>query len=116
MKAAIQNIIKMIKDFKDSPKIPIRDKWIILTIIIITLFPIIFISNWINDVGFIITLFLLSLIPDYLFNVLDQTLLLSFYPFDMKSFSHLRRAGLFLASIVPYFISDNIWEYKKEVI
>jgi hypothetical protein len=107
---------KFFIDFKNDVRIPDRDKKVLLGFFIAALFPILFIPGWISAEGFFISLFIFSFIPDYCFNILDQTLFLSIYPFDMKSYNSLKRAGVFITMFTPLFITGQIWVYKKDPI
>ena len=116
----MKNFFTLLKSFfieiKNEPKIPSRDKKIIVIILLIITIPVLIIPDWISTYGFIISLILFSFIPDYFFNILDQQIVLAHYPFDLKSYNSIKRGGQFLANICPTFISDFLWEYEKEII
>jgi hypothetical protein len=103
-------------ELKNENKIPEQDKKTICFILLIFFLPILFIPEWNSSYGPIVSLFFLSFIPDYLFNILDQNIILSHYPFDLKSYNQIKRAGQFLAILSPSFISDFIWKYEKEIL
>lgn len=95
-------------------RIPLRDKKVLKLILGILLVRLFFIPDWIPYFGLLDILFLLALIFDYLFDVLDQNVLLSHYPWGMKSFAKLRRVASFLALFAPAFIKENLWHYRKD--
>lgn len=101
---------EMIKD----PRIPAKDLKVIKVILAILLIRILFIPDWIPYFGILDVLVLVGIVLDYFFGVLDQSLLLSHYPWGMKSFAKIRRFCRFLAFFAPRFIKDNLWEYTKE--
>lgn len=107
-----------IKDFLSATindqRIPLRDKKILGVLGAILLIRIFFIPDWIPYFGILDILFLVALIVDYFFEVLDQSLMLSHYPWGMKSFARIRRIASFLSLFAPGFIKDNLWQYKKD--
>lgn len=109
-------IKKFLTDLNNESRIPDRDKKLLIIFFIAALAPILLLPGWISTEGFFISLFIFSFIPDYFFNVLDQTLFLSFFPYDMKTYGHMKRAGQFITILTPAFITSQIWQYKKEVI
>ena len=98
---------------KDS-RIPERDKKIVVVILILLILRILFIPDWIPYFGILDILFLMGIVSDYFFGIVDQSLLLSHYPWGMKSFARIRRISLFIAFFAPSFITDNLWEYTKD--
>ncbi len=105
-----------IQNIKNTDKIPTKDKLILIVFFASPFFPILFIPEFISGIGFFITLFTWSFILDYFFNVLDQVLFLSLYPYDMKSYNQLKRASNFLTVLTPSSIASEIWTYKKDPI
>lgn len=97
-----------------DPRIPARDKKIIIGILITLGIRIFFIPDWIPYFGILDILFFMGLICGYFFEIIDQNLLLSHYPWGMKSFARIRRIAHFLAFFAPYFITDYLWEYTKD--
>jgi uncharacterized membrane protein YkvA (DUF1232 family) len=114
----MQNFFKDLKEFiintaKDE-RIPERDKKIILAMLALILSPVDFIPDWIPIFGLLDDVILLALILDYFFEVLDQSILLSHYPWGMKSFARLRRIAGVTSFLVPGFIKNNLWKYTKD--
>jgi uncharacterized membrane protein YkvA (DUF1232 family) len=114
----MQNFFKDLKEFiintaKDE-RIPERDKKIILAMLALILSPVDFIPDWIPIFGLLDDVILLALILDYFFEVLDQSILLSHYPWGMKSFARLRRIAGVTSFLVPSFIKNNLWKYTKD--
>jgi uncharacterized membrane protein len=72
------------------------------------------IPDWIPFFGVLDDLIALSLILDYLFNVLDNKILLSHFPWDMKTFAKIRRVCRLIAILTPSFIQKKIWSYEKD--
>lgn len=102
------------KDVADDERIPMRDKKILVVMMGLIISPIDFIPDWIPLYGLLDDLIMLALIMDYLFNVLDQSILLSHYPWGMKSFARIRRIAGVFSFFVPNFIADNLWKYVRE--
>lgn len=95
-------------------RLPLQDKKILLVLLALVVSPIDFIPDWVPLYGLIDDLICLALISDYLFNVIDQQLLLSHYPWGMKSFARFRRIAGILSTFVPNFIANNLWKYVRE--
>lgn len=107
---------KFFLDLKADPRIPLRDKKLLVFFLALPLLPILFVPTFISTEGFFLSLWIWSFVLDYFFNVLDQTLFLSLYPYDMKSYNSTKRASEFLTMFTPTFITGQIWEYKKDPI
>lgn len=103
----------IVDSYLDS-RIPMRDKKIIVGLFSLIIIRILFIPDWIPYFGILDVLFLIGIVGDYLFGILDQSLLLSHYPWGMKSFARIRRIAQFFAIFAPHFITDHLWEYTKE--
>ena len=114
MKVLFKQIKEFLTETSKDPRIPLRDKKTILAILIVLTIRIFFIPDWIPYFGILDILFLMGIVLDYFFGVIDQNLLLSHYPWGMKSFARIRRFALFIAFFAPSFIKDNIWEYTKD--
>ena len=106
---------KKLKDFlvetANDERIPAADKKILLAMIALVLSPIDLIPDWIPFFGQLDDLILISFILDYFFEVLDSQVILSHYPWGMKSFARLRAMARFLQFFVPGFIKKRIWSY-----
>jgi hypothetical protein len=115
----MKNIFNEIKSFiiqlKEDDRLPNRDKKIILGMLILIISPIDFIPDWIPLWGLCDDLLLLALLFDYFFNILDQSILLSHYPYGLKSFNQIQRIGKFIGGFSPNFIGDFLWQYKKDI-
>ena len=92
-------------------RIPPKDKKILLTMIALVLSPFDIIPDWIPVIGLLDDVIIISFILDYFFQVLDSEVLLSHYPWDMKSFARLRKMARFMQFLVPGFIKKRIWTY-----
>jgi uncharacterized membrane protein YkvA (DUF1232 family) len=102
---------KFLVETANDPRIPTADKKILLAMIALVISPIDFIPDWIPFFGQLDDLILISFILDYFFEVLDSQVILSHYPWGMKSFARLRRIARFLQFLVPNFIKKRIWSY-----
>lgn len=114
MKTFFYNLKNFISATYNDARIPERDKKLIIILVAILALRILFIPDWIPYFGILDILFLIALILDYFFGVLDQNLLLSHYPWGMKSFARIKRIAGFLSLFAPSFIKDNIWLYTKD--
>lgn len=109
------SFFKKLKEFLVSvahdERIPNRDKKIILAMIALIISPIDLIPDWIPFVGQLDDLVLISFILDYYFTVLDSNVLLSHYPWGMKSYVRLKSMANFFEFLVPKFIKKKLWSY-----
>lgn len=110
--------MKFFKDLKDflvntahDERIPPRDKKVLLALIALIISPIDLIPDWIPFFGQLDDLVLMAIVLDYFFRVLDSQVLLSHYPWGMKSFARLRAVARFLDFLVPRFIKKKLWQY-----
>ena len=98
----------------NDERIPSRDKKVLLAMVALLISPIDIIPDWIPVIGLLDDMIILGLILDYFFSVLDQNILLSHYPWGMKSFARLRRVASFMSFFVPNIIKDNLWKYTRD--
>lgn len=101
-------------DFSKDVRIPARDKKILVIFIIYLISPLDLITDWTPKYGLIDDFFMLAFIMDYLFNVLDSQLMLSHYPWGMKSYARFRSVARTLEFFVPNFIKKNLWLYERD--
>lgn len=104
---------KFLTDVAHDHRIPQRDKKVILALIVLIISPIDLIPDWIPLFGVLDDIIVFSIIVDYFFEVLDHQVILSHYPWGMKSFSLLRKMSKLFSSVVPRSIKSLIWKYTK---
>lgn len=114
MKNFFSDLKVFIVNTAKDERIPERDKKIILAMMALIISPVDLIPDWIPILGLLDDLVLIALILDYFFEVLDQSILLSHYPWDMKSFSRVRSFARMTSFFVPSFIKNNLWKYTKD--
>jgi len=85
-----KDLKKFLLDVGNDQRIPARDKKIVLALIALVISPIDLIPDWIPVIGLLDDVIILSIILDYFFRVLDNNVLLSHYPWGMKSFVRLK--------------------------
>jgi uncharacterized membrane protein YkvA (DUF1232 family) len=110
----LKNLKKFITDVANDHRIPSRDKKMIMALIALILSPIDLIPDWIPVFGLLDDVIILAIILDYFFRVLDGQILLSHFPWDMKSFARLRTIAKSLEFFVPRFIKKRLWTYVGE--
>lgn len=108
----IKKIILFIQNVTHDERIPESDKKKLLILLALIISPIDLIPDWIPLLGQIDDVIFLSIILDYFFNHLDQVILLSHYPWGMKSFIRLKKSAQFIALMTPRWIKKKVWEYK----
>ena len=111
----LKELTEFVKNVAGDPRIPARDKKVLLGLMALVISPIDLIPDWIPVIGLMDDMVMIALILDYLFNTLDQQILLSHYPWEMKSYLRLQRGARMIALITPNFIRNKIWLYKPSI-
>ena len=111
----IRDLIQFVRNVAEDTRIPDRDKKVILAMLALIISPFDIIPDWIPIIGLMDDLVLMAVVLDYFFNVLDQAILLSHYPWGMKSFVAVRRAAGFITFLTPRFIKERIWKYEPSI-
>jgi uncharacterized membrane protein YkvA (DUF1232 family) len=106
-----KDLKKFLFDVANDERIPGRDKKVLLAMIALMISPIDLIPDWIPLFGLLDDLIILSIILDYFFTVLDSQILLSHYPWGMKSFANLRKIARAMQFFVPNFVKKRLWKY-----
>ncbi|MCB0350373.1 MAG: DUF1232 domain-containing protein [Bdellovibrionales bacterium] len=114
LKNFFSDLSDFVKKVSADERIPARDKKVIVALVALIISPIDIIPDWIPIIGVLDDLIILAIVLDYLFNVLDQNILLSHYPWGMKSYTWIRRAAKTVTGLTPGFIKKWIWKYKPE--
>ncbi|MBF0312843.1 MAG: DUF1232 domain-containing protein [Oligoflexia bacterium] len=113
-KKFISKLTKFIKDVAADTRIPQRDKSVIVALLVYLVTPVDLIPDWIPIFGLLDDVVALALILDYLFNVLDNKILLSHFPWSMRAFSNMRRISRLIALLTPNGIKKRIWKYERD--
>jgi len=108
-------LIEFIKNVAKDERIPERDKNVLLALIALIISPIDLIPDWIPIFGVMDDFVMIALVLDYFFNHIDQEILLSHYPWGMKSFVRIRRIARLVALVVPDSLKRKIWKFKPSV-
>lgn len=105
---------KFLIETAHDERIPVRDKKVLVIMAALIISPIDIIPDWISFYGIVDDIIILALIQDYFYEILDQNILLSHYPWGMKSFARIKRIAGLLSFFVPNIIKNNIWKYIKD--
>ncbi|MCB0356069.1 MAG: DUF1232 domain-containing protein [Bdellovibrionales bacterium] len=92
-------------------RIPQRDKKVILALLALILSPIDIIPDWIPVLGILDDIVLLATILDYFFDVLDQEILLTHFPWSLKSYQRLRRLARIISQFTPRWLKRSLWKF-----
>lgn len=114
MKKFFVKLKKFLTEVAHDERIPVQDKKVLVVMLALLISPLDLIPDWIHIFGLLDDLIVLALMMDYIFEVLDQSILLSHYPWGMKSFARIRRMGNVLSFFVPNILKNNIWNYKRD--
>lgn len=104
-----------VQNVAGDARIPESDKKILLVLIALILSPFDIIPDWFPIIGILDDIIILSVVLDYFFNHLDQEILLSHYPWGMKSYLRLRRVARVISVLTPGWIKNKIWKYKPSL-
>lgn len=111
-----KKIIQFINDVSQDERIPERDKKVLLVLVALIVSPIDIIPDWIPLLGLLDDLLILAIVLDYFFTVLEANILLSHYPFGLRSFLALKRTARLISWLTPNFVRNRIWNYKPPAI
>lgn len=110
----LSDLVAFLKNVANDPRIPERDKVVLSGLIVLVISPFDFIPDWIPVIGLLDDIVILAIIADYFFEILDQKIILSHYPWGMKSYTWLRRTSRVITRLTPEFIKNHIWKYKPD--
>lgn len=110
-----KDLIHFLKAVAEDPRIPSRDKKVLLAMIALVISPIDLIPDWIPIFGVMDDIVILALIFDYFFETLDTEVLLSHYPWGMKSFTFVRRSSRLISSLAPQKFKRWLWSYQPDI-
>ena len=110
-----KKLIQFIKDVAEDERIPSRDKKVILALLALIISPIDLIPDWIPIIGLLDDLVFIAIVLDYFFEVLDQDILLTHYPWGMKSFVRMRNLSKVITRLTPGFVKKRVWKFKPSV-
>lgn len=109
----IKEFIRFLTDVASDSRIPATDKKVLLGLLALVISPLDLIPDWIPVIGQIDDAIMIALILDYLFEVLDEEIILSHYPWDPKSFETMKKIASYTSKIVPVFLKKLLWKYAK---
>jgi uncharacterized membrane protein YkvA (DUF1232 family) len=107
-----KKLIQFIREVAADDRIPARDKKVVVALVALLASPLDLIPDWIPLIGQLDDLVVLALLLDYFFNVLDQEILLSHYPWGMKSYIWVRRVARAIAVLTPPPIKRRLWTFQ----
>jgi uncharacterized membrane protein YkvA (DUF1232 family) len=105
------DLVGFIRNVANDPRIPDRDRAVLLVMVGLLVSPVDLIPDWIPVFGQVDDVMILALILDYFFEVLDAEILLAHYPWDMKGFARMRRGARWVARLAPGFLKRRLWAY-----
>jgi uncharacterized membrane protein YkvA (DUF1232 family) len=110
----LKKLGKFLKDVAQDERIPDRDKAVLTAMIALIISPIDIIPDWIPVIGVLDDMVLAAIVLDYICNVLDDEVLLSHYPWGMKSYVRMKKAARVIAALTPQPIKTRIWQYQPD--
>jgi uncharacterized membrane protein YkvA (DUF1232 family) len=112
---SIRELIAFLKAVAGDSRIPDRDKKVLLGLIALIVSPVDLIPDWIPLFGVLDDFVLVAIICDYFFNHLDDAIVLSHWPWGMKSYTRTRKMARFVAVMTPAWAREKIWKFKPSV-
>jgi uncharacterized membrane protein YkvA (DUF1232 family) len=107
-----RNLVGFVKAVAEDERIPSRDKKVVLGLLALVLSPIDLIPDWIPIFGWIDDFVIVAVVLDYFFEVLDQQIILSHYPWGMKSYVWCRRTAKLISQFAPASFKSWVWKYE----
>lgn len=111
MKEFFNKLTGFLKGVVNDERIPARDKKVLSALLVLIVSPVDFIPDWIPFFGQLDDMVMIAMVLDYFFSVLDQEILLSHWPWDMKAFARLRSIARAMSWMAPKFIKKQVWKY-----
>jgi uncharacterized membrane protein YkvA (DUF1232 family) len=111
----LKELLQFVKNVANDPRIPESDKKILLAMIALIVSPVDLIPDWIPVIGVMDDLVLMAIVLDYFFNHLDSEILLSHYPWSMKSFLRVKRTARVISLMSPRWVKNYIWKFKPNI-
>ncbi len=111
----IKELFLFIQNVANDSRIPLKDKKIILIILALIVSPIDIIPDWIPVIGLLDDFVLLAVVLDYFFNHIERSLLLSHFPWSLKTFLRIQRVAVAISWLTPSWIKNKIWTYRPSV-
>lgn len=108
-----KKLVTFIRGVAEDERIPSRDKKVVLGCLALILSPVDLIPDWIPVIGVVDDFVLVAIVLDYFFNVLDDQILLSHYPWGMKSFVALKKLARLVTLLTPPAVKNRIWKFEK---
>lgn len=109
----LKKLIEFIRAVANDERIPDRDKRVLLAMLALVLSPFDIIPDWIPVIGVLDDMVIIAIVLDYFFNVLDRQILLSHYPWGMKSFVVVQKTAHAVAVLTPGWVKEKVWKYQK---
>lgn len=108
-------LIEFIKNVSNDQRIPEADKKVLLVLLALIISPFDIIPDWIPLLGQLDDLVILAIVLDYFYNHLDQRILLSHYPWGMKSFIRMKKFTGWVTFLAPRWFKRRVWSYRPEI-
>ena len=108
----IKKLVQFIKDVANDERIPSRDKKVVLALLALIVSPIDIIPDWIPIFGLMDDIVMLAIVLDYFFEVLDQEIILSHFPWNMKKYQWLRQLSRVVSRLTPTSVKKSIWKFE----
>lgn len=111
----VKKFIKFFRDVLRDSRVPSRDRTLMIIFLILVISPLDIIPEWIPVFGIIDDFILIAIMLDFLFEYLDRSLVLSYYPFSLKSFNFIRKIASIFTRFAPKALRRKIWKYRPNI-
>ena len=107
--------VDFVKAVANDERIPARDKKVIMACLVLIVSPVDLIPDWIPIIGVLDDIVIMAIVLDYFFDVLDQEIILSHFPWDMKAYTRLKRMAGLISGLTPTIVKSNVWKFEADV-
>lgn len=111
-KKFLNDLAGFVRAVAEDPRIPSRDKKVVLALLALVLSPVDLIPDWIPFFGWLDDFVIIAIVLDYFFEVLDQEIILSHYPWGMRSYTWCRRASRLISQFAPKRFKKWVWKFE----
>jgi uncharacterized membrane protein YkvA (DUF1232 family) len=115
MRETLSKSIAFVTALSKDPRIPSRDKAVLVGMLALLVSPIDIIPDFIPILGQLDDLMILILMLDYVCNRVPDGVLREHFPWDPESLLSWRRRVGFFVRMVPHWVKEKIWQAEEQV-
>lgn len=109
MRETLSKSISFVTSLSKDPRIPSRDKTVLVGMLALLVSPIDIIPDFIPILGQLDDLMILILMLDYVCNRVSDEVLREHFPWEPETLLSWRRRVGFFVKFVPHWVKEKIW-------